>query len=426
MLLQFKVANFRSIGEEQTLSLAPSENQKEYSDNLLEKGNYKALNLVSIYGANGSGKSNLIKALRAFIKLIKNSSKGSSSDPLDFEPFLLREGWEEKPTTFELTFVLDDFRYRYGLSYNRHEIITEYLFRKNLSREVNVFQRQMDIIDTTGSLKANVKLVDAAIEATRDNGLFLSAMDSLNISEANRIFKFIKRMLIMDGNHTSAFSTAEGAWSREYVADLLRLQMKRLQLGPIGIRATLEDTGDEGRRKKYKVFAEHIYYDAEGKDSGKTREWEFAKMESSGTQKALDFAGPVMLTLAIGGTLAIDEIEANMHPLLTLDTINLFLNKQTNPSGAQLIFTTHDTNLLSYSKLRRDQIYFTEKNKWESTEIYSLSDFVYVNQDGSKGAKERPDSDKEKRYIEGRYGAIPVFGRLDYEELEEQLNKHNG
>ena len=101
-----------------------------------------------------------------------------------------------------------------------------------------------------------------------------------------------------------------------------------------------------------------------------------------------------------------------MHPLITLDTINLFLSKETNPNKAQLIFATHDTNLLSYSKLRRDQIYFTEKNTWESTELYSLSDFVYLPTEGDKPEKERSDTDKEKRYIEGRYGAIPCLGNI--------------
>jgi AAA15 family ATPase/GTPase len=133
--------------------------------------------------------------------------------------------------------------------------------------------------------------------------------------------------------------------------------------------------------------------------------------ESSGSIKALQLGGPIVLALMTGGVLIIDEIEAKLHPLITLDTINLFLNTESNPHQAQLIFATHDTNLLSYSDLRRDQIYFAEKNNWESTEVYSLSDFVYLR-NNNKEEKERPDTDKEKRYIEGRYGAIPVLGPL--------------
>jgi hypothetical protein len=115
---------------------------------------------------------------------------------------------------------------------------------------------------------------------------------------------------------------------------------------------------------------------------------------------------------ANGGILVIDEIEAAMHPIMTLNTIDLFLNQESNPNHAQLIFATHDTNLLSYSELRRDQICFVEKNRWESTELYSLSDFVYFGEKNGmfKSEKERPDTDKEKRYLEGRYGAIPVLG----------------
>ncbi len=97
---------------------------------------------------------------------------------------------------------------------------------------------------------------------------------------------------------------------------------------------------------------------------------------------------------------------------MTLDIINLFLNEKINKHRAQLIFTTHDTNLLSYAKLRRDQIYFAEKNSWESTEIYSLSDFKYLNDLDGSTSNERPDTDKEKRYIEGRYGAVPLLGKF--------------
>jgi len=425
MLLQFKVSNFRSIGEEQALSLGPSENQKEYPENILTQGNYNALGLIGIYGPNGSGKSNVLKAFARFFQMIKKSSKGSSSDKLNYDPFLLRKGWETKPTCFEIVFILKEKRYRYGFSYNERDILEEYLFRKTLSREVSIFQRSGDTIDVSSSLKANAKIIDASIEATRDNGLFLSAMDSLNIKEANDIFKMLKNTIYIDGNKTSYLGTMPAVWEDGAIQKMVKKHFTRLQLGPVDLKAEAQESvGEEDKR--YKIFAEHIYFDENGQDSGKTRSWDFLKRESSGTIKALELASPILIALAIGGILTIDEIEANMHPLLTLDTINLFLSKDTNPKGAQLIFTTHDTNLLSYSKLRRDQIYFAEKNRWNSTELYSLSDFVYLNEDGTKAGKERPDSDKEKRYIEGRYGAIPVLGRMTYQDLEEKLNQENG
>ena len=114
-------------------------------------------------------------------------------------------------------------------------------------------------------------------------------------------------------------------------------------------------------------------------------------------------------SLKTGGVLIIDEVEAFMHPIMTLTLIELFMNPESNPNRTQLIFSTHDTNLLNYLKLRRDQVYFMEKNKWESSELFSLSDFKHRNAEGEE-LSERWDSDKEKRYIEGRYGAIPFLG----------------
>ncbi|GGE47952.1 hypothetical protein EV200_104160 [Pedobacter psychrotolerans] len=422
MLLEFKVANFRSIGEEQVLSLVPSENQKEYFQNILTEGNYSALNLISIYGANGSGKSNVLKAISVFLYKIKSSSKFSSTQSLIFDPFILREGWKLKPTTFEITFILNDSRYRYGFTYNKTTILKEWLFRKKIGREVNVFQREGEIIDPSSSLKGNAKLIDAAVEGTKDNALFLSSLDALNIEEATEIFEFFQKFLSLDGTNTTPLRDDKARWENEKIKSLVTSQIKRLNLGIVDIEAREEfDEENSEAVPNFKIMAKHRYYDPTGEPTKRRMSWDFYKRESSGSKKVLELSAPILAILQTGGVLSIDEIEANMHPLLTLDTINLFLNKETNPRNAQLIFTTHDTNLLSYSKLRRDQIYFAEKNNWESTELYSLSDFVYMEANGDKIGKERPDSDKEKRYIEGRYGAIPVFGRLDAQEVE-----HNG
>ncbi|MBK8045539.1 MAG: ATP-binding protein [Haliscomenobacter sp.] len=167
-------------------------------------------------------------------------------------------------------------------------------------------------------------------------------------------------------------------------------------------------------KQSYTVFAKHRMYDANAFPTHDTHRWKWEDRESSGAQKAFQLSGPILWALANGGVLIIDEIEAKLHPVMTLNTIDVFLVKASNPNNAQLIFATHDTNLLSYSNLRRDQICFAEKNKWESTEIYSLSDFVYFGEHNGqfKSEKERPDTDKEKRYFEGRYGAIPALGNF--------------
>ena len=129
----------------------------------------------------------------------------------------------------------------------------------------------------------------------------------------------------------------------------------------------------------------------------------------------MHLSGPILWALVNGGILVVDEIEAFLHPIMTLNTIEIFLDPKSNPNKAQIVFATHDTNLLSYAKLRRDQIYFAEKNKWESTELFSLSDFKYYGERNGQtiSESERPDVDKEKRYIEGRYGAIPTLGEFN-------------
>jgi len=169
----------------------------------------------------------------------------------------------------------------------------------------------------------------------------------------------------------------------------------------------------------FKTITTHQMYDKTGKVSEKLMRWGLDENESEGTKKAFHLSGPIIRTLVEGGVLVIDETEAKMHPIMTINTINLFLNKKTNPFNAQIIFATHDTNILTYCKLRRDQINFIEKNNWESSEIYSLSDFKYF-EDGNNS--ERPDADKEKRYFEGRYGAIPVLGAFA-KKMEEWYGK---
>jgi hypothetical protein len=187
------------------------------------------------------------------------------------------------------------------------------------------------------------------------------------------------------------------------------LQIDKKEFDPSELPENLSDATKNsllrelGGKTGVKVNAVHSFYGLSGELTDKKVAWPLEQRESEGTKKAFHFSGPVLYTLINGGVLIVDEIEAKMHPLITLNTIKLFLDKKTNPKNAQIIFATHDTNILHYAKLRRDQINFVEKNHWESTEIFALSDFRYKNDN----LKERHDIDKEKRYLEGRYGAIP-------------------
>jgi AAA15 family ATPase/GTPase len=430
MLIEFKVSNYRSVGEEQILSLIPSGKQKEHPDNIISNGKHRALNALAIYGANGSGKSNLLLAMGLLDKLIHLSARSSSTTKLPYDPFLLRDGWEIKPTKFEITFVIEQNKYRYGVEFYRDEISREWLFRKSTGREVVLFLREKDIIDPTSGFKGNSKIIDLAIEATKKNALFLSTCDMFNVDEAKLIFNWFKHFNNIDGIDTEEEEIRTvNMWNDTDEKEEITQYLLRLNLGLIGIDISKKEFDEVDLPKNinestrnlliknlsgsqgYSIQALHKTYSFDGKEAKQNVSWNFDERESKGTIKALHLSGPILWALKNGGVLVIDEIEAKMHPLITLDTINLFLNKDTNPNNAQLIFATHDTNLLTYSNLRRDQIYFTEKNKWESTEIFSLSDFVYIGDKiNSKGEKERPDTDKEKRYFEGRYGAIPFLG----------------
>ena len=436
MLLEFKVSNYRSIGDEQTLSLVPAPKQKDHQENIISHGKYRALNAVSLYGSNSGGKSNFLQSMSLLDQMVHTSARASSTTKLPFDPFLLREGYSDKPTSFEISFIIEEFRYRYGFEFNETEIEKEWLFRKNLGREVKVFEREGEIIEVSSGFKGTKKIIDAAIEATRDNALFLSTCDMLNVDEAKTIIHWFGHFSMIDGLNTEVeeIQTVE-LWEKEEYRDRIRQYLTSLNLGMKDLDITtkefnISELPDDmphdikerlakslKGKHSYTVLAEHNIYDEHQNPTALTKTWKWEERESSGAKKAFQLSGPILWTLANGGVLIIDEIEAKLHPIMTLNTIDTFLNKKSNPFNAQLIFATHDTNLLTYSNLRRDQICFAEKNKWESTELYSLSDFVYFEERNGefKSEKERPDSDKEKRYFEGRYGAIPALG--DFQEF---------
>ncbi|MEZ4826073.1 MAG: ATP-binding protein [Bacteroidia bacterium] len=427
MLLEFKVSNYKSIAEEQTISFVPSKAQSDYPDNILHNGKHEGLNVLALYGPNNSGKSNFLKAIATLDQLIFLAGSSHSTARLPYDPNLLIEGYKKKPTEFEITFVIEGVRYRYGVTYNESLIIGEWLYRKKSGREVELFFREKDVIQVSEGFKGKSRLIETAIEATRENALFLSFCDILNVQEAKLIFSWFRNLISVDGLDTTdqELNTITLLESdivyREKIIQLLR----GLGLGFIDL-AILKKTFDPmllpeflDRETKESLIQKlsgktgvqvntirHIYKE-DGNISEDTMMWPLDERESAGTKKAFSLSGPAIYSLLNGGILVIDEIEAKLHTKITSRIVELFLSEETNPKGAQLLFATHDTNLLRESTLRRDQINFTELNHLKATELYSLSDFKYFN-----GNKERPDTDKEKRYLEGRYGAIPKIGAI--------------
>ena len=435
MLLEFSVTNYRSIGDKQTLNLTPAPKQKEYPNNVIAEGPFSALNAIAIYGSNASGKSNLLRCISVMDEIVHISSRTSSTTKLPHDPFVLKEGYFDKPTEFEIVFVTDGKRYRYGFSYTQSSIVREWLYRKYVGREVPLFLREGEVIDVRSGFQGSKKLIDTAVEATRDNALFLSQCDTLNVEEATSIMAWFDTLHVINGLYTEKheISTVE-LWQQATYREKINQYINSIAMDIQGINISIKKLDENdippdmpapmrenlAGMSKYNVQSFHHTYSKNNAPKKEFLSWDFDKHESEGSKKALQLSGPVLSALMNGEILVIDEMEAKLHPIITLNIIDMFLDLNCNPKHAQLIFATHDTNLLSYSKLRRDQIYFTEKNKWESTELFSLSDFVYFNEKNGEiiEEKERKDTDKERRYLEGRYGAIPFLG-----DFKNQINK---
>jgi len=397
MLIEFTVGNYLSFKDKKTLSLEAAA-IKDNPENIIMAGKCKLLRSAVLYGANSSGKSNLIKAIEKMLEMIENSGKRSSTDELNIIPFLLSDETEQQPSYFEMLFLIDDIRYRYGFEADKKAIHSEWLFESKGNKEITLFIRQRDAIEVTNDFEEGKGLE----EKTRDNALFLSVVDQFNGTIARKIIEWFNRQIVLSGiQHeskrglTSLFLSDSNPSYNSLVKDFLN----PLNLGFNDIELTKsEKVGNE------KVLTSHNKYDKSGNIIGKC-EFQLIEQESSGTNKLYDMAGYLVIGLKMGRLIIIDELDAKLHPLLTMAIIKLFNSTEHNKDNAQLIFATHDTNLLNYGCFRRDQIYFTEKNQLEATDLYSLVEYREAG-----GKKVRNDRSYEKDYISGRYGAIPYVG----------------
>lgn len=420
MLLEFTVENYRSFYDRKTLVLEADKALKERVEtNIFDCNKYTLLRSVALYGANSSGKSNLVSAMYAMKMCVLLSVKLNDNEALAYDPFLLKQNNTE-PTMFEVVFIKGDYCYRYGFRYNLERIVDEWLFRKTTprSKEQMLFVRNEEGIYVEEN---NFPEGAGYEEKTNDNRLFISLCQQLGGEISRQVISW----------YQSDFNVASGLDNEQYrayskmffhkkavLSDEALMFFQKLKLGfesiftheedpnmPQGIPTELKALYQkemEGK-KRIEIDSIHNVYSDNGKVVGKIN-FSFEARESSGTKKLFDLSGPVFDTLYSGGILVVDELDAKMHPLISQYIIELFNNPETNPNNAQLIFTTHDTHLLSQKILRRDQIWFTEKDAGEQTDLYSLGDIVLPD-----GTKPRNDANYEKNYISGRYGAIPYI-----------------
>lgn len=398
MLINFTVGNYRSFKEKMTLNMEATA-IKELKESVVVKDGYKLLPTAVIYGANSSGKSNLLNAIRKFRKIVLHSSKLNSTDKLRVTPFLLNEETAKEPSYFEVELLENGVVYTYGFVADDSKVAEEWLYRKEkgAKKEKCLFVRTEEGIGVTDDYAEGKGLE----ERTRDNGLFLSVVDSFNGSIAREVVRAITDIIVVSGIDHECWSelTTETCISNVMLQEEVVDFLNRLNLG----FNKFEVPNDEVLAKKIKAYTLHTVYNNSGLPSGEAR-FTMKEHESSGSNKLFDLTALFVVGLIGGSTVIIDELDAKLHPLITRQIVNMFNNPTVNAGGGQLIFSTHDANLLNIKNLRRDQIWFTEKDQTEATDLYSLVEFKEPD-----GTKIRNDRSFEKDYINGRYGAIPYI-----------------
>lgn len=424
MLIEFTVGNFRSIKEPVTLSMVAakltSQNpQVDINNTFQVDDELKLLTSAAIYGANASGKSNLVRALGFMRDRVRNSSRESLADDLiDTVPFRLDPGTENQPSYFEVVFRYEGIPYRYGFEVTQEKVISEWLFYSPHGKEAELFIREENDIQPGRAFKGAQPLITH--KNTRSNALFLSVAAQFNVEIASKVSKWFRSISLISGLSDTGYG---GFTIKKYQEDeLFRSEiLDFIHNSDVGINNILiektnvhdpnffpkgmpEKVRDQIRNEfkeneeaiKLKSIHQSIASD------GTINEISFnIGDESEGTQKLFFLSGPVIDSLHKGKILIIDEIEARMHTLLTQKLISLFNSPVSNPNHAQLIFATHDTNLLSKDLFRRDQIWFVEKDLLGASHLYSLAELRVKN-----------ERIFENDYLQGRYGAIPVLGDL--------------
>ena len=447
MLIEFSVSNFASFKDPVTFSMVGSNYLKEHEGkneeqdlNIIESGvdKLKLLKSSVIYGANASGKSNLLSAFAFIKKFIKSSSNESQAeDKIPVIKFMLSTESDKEPSSFEIVFLYEQVRYRYGFEVDEDKIHSEWLFSLGInssSKEILLFKRESQII------KINKRFFKEGIgleDKTRENALFISVVAQLNGEISNKILKWFKNLGVISGLNDSTLGYTIGKFQKDEnfknklvnFLKLINLGIEKIEISEID-KPNLEPLREDAPKELKDVYV--VLQDLEEKfkrikeiknivvdisvlhkkfdDSDK---WindialDFS-LESEGTRKLIGLLGPIFDTLENGKILIVDELDSRLHTLLTIEIIKLFNSKNSNNKNAQLIFASHDTNLLRKEIFRRDQIWFTEKNDFGSTDLYSLVDYKE-----SQGNKVRNDASFEKDYLIGKYGAIPYFGDIN-------------
>ncbi|MNJ37444.1 hypothetical protein D3C77_322620 [compost metagenome] len=440
MLLRFGVSNHRSIREYQEINFTAS-SLKDSEEGLLSLdkesndpaeataiSKIKLLPVVAIYGSNAAGKSTVLNALDFFVDLIVRSyNRVAESSGSPYFPFMLDEASRKAVSSYDVDFVFDGVRYHFGFKANGERFTSEWLYAFNLSSKRQVrtvlFHRDYEEEEEFyfgSALKGDNKRL---VKSVRPNCLYISVAAQNSHPLLSKIYNyFIGKVstklevgvnkLRLSKQLNKFFSDNEGAKQKAFEF----LKSADIGVGDLEFRSVERDEDTLNLLQDVKqIFAKHFEernFDAfeesnqlearllhHGED-GKLYPIELMD-ESTGTLALLQLMGPVITALAKGGVLIVDELNISLHPVVAREVVRLFSSPETNPGQAQLFFTTHDTGMLTDGLLRRDQIWFVEKNSFGATKLFPLSD-----------VKVRATDNFEKGYIEGRFGATPLFNRF--------------
>ncbi|MCX6064843.1 MAG: ATP-binding protein [Chloroflexi bacterium] len=428
MLLEFRFVNFKSFRDEAVLSFVANSDETA-PDNFVVCSDDSSVNLLkaaAIYGANASGKSTVFQAFEFAQDFIVRSANNNPDAPIKVTPFLLDES-KSKPSMFEFTFIQNEVRYQYGFSVTNRLVEKEWLISYPKGRSRKLFERSLQDNTSFYTFGAHLKGEKEKIsELTRANALFLSVGATFNHSQLLDIYHWfsdktifvrsseIPEPLVFDFvlehpdlvdqlkgliNYADLgivdFSLAELEFEPHYPPNEILETIPAVHGAPDDVLKKNGDSGLKVHQKSYEFSISH--------QSGQkifSFPWE---AESDGTRRLFGLSAPIFDTLKNGKVLFVDEIDRSLHPLLTRKLIQLFQNPQLNSKGAQLVFNTHDTSLLSAGLFRRDQIWFLEKDQSGASHIYPLLEY-----------SPRKGESLEKGYLQGRYGAIPFLGEYPF------------
>ena len=407
MLIRFSFKNFKSFKNENCLDMeATSLKEHEYNVAKVDNGEY--LKVSAIYGANASGKTNVLQAFDYMKKRILVSDDSKKNSPIDEEnvySFMINND----PIALEVEILAKNNKiYKYGFEVLNDKIISEWLFEKRVNKFYSIFERNNNNVQI---MKVKNKLFD--LTNVDDTTLFLKSfrlIDKSNEDFSNVYDWFVNSTYLDLGNpNFERFINNRVSLKilsdENYKKELLKF-IKTFDSGIEGIKTTPDSI--EAVKSNNGIIDIEVIHKGE---NGELKALPFY-LESNGTRKMFHLFDFFMDALKNGMVLFVDELDAKLHPLLTRYIINLFHNSDTNKGNGQLIYSTHDTVNLNKETFRRDEIWFAEKDKDGISEIYTLSDYI-LEDDKNAGKKVRNDATYNKDYLTGRYGAIPVLEEFE-------------